>query len=82
MRLKSAYREKPADAPKSLRKKSIPSETITINFDTDKARPVDVAAIDTAIPEPEEGTLALQKNSAKTPMTSAWRRWRSRLSAR
>jgi hypothetical protein len=65
MRLKSAYRGKPAEAPNIPEEPIQPSETTTINFDTDKPEhpPVAVVAVDD-FPEPDEATLALQKQLA------------------
>src|ERR1700722_19119944 len=65
MAVKSAYREKPAEAPNIPEEPPQPSETVRVEF-IDKTNPDDgtIASIDTAIPEPDEATLALQKQLA------------------
>jgi hypothetical protein len=65
LRLKSAYRTKvPAETP-DIPERVQPSETTHIEFidktDPDKRT---IASIDTAIPEPDEATLTLQKQIA------------------
>lgn len=60
MRLKSAHRT-PATPAANSEEPPQPSESVKIDFDTNQAEPVDIVAIDTAIPEPDEATAALQK---------------------
>jgi hypothetical protein len=64
MRLKSAYREKPVEAPNIPEEKIQPSEPVKIDFGTDEAEPSVAIVSADEYSQPDEATLALQKQLA------------------
>ena len=77
MAIKSAYREKPVEAPNIPEEPPQPSETTRVEFTNgaDKAEHPPVAVVNVAdYPEPDEATLALQKQLADLKKSEAMQR--------
>jgi hypothetical protein len=76
MRLKSAYREKPTEAPNIPEEPPQPSETTRVEFTNGAAEPVqaNIAAIEPATPDVDEATQALMRQLGHLRQSEALQR--------